>query len=90
MGVTGFFLKPRKYDYRCGYLKDRQESMMKRVEKICKDNNIEMNLKSSSEPISRHSGSYFENRNEFKINAKVRNIIILLIIIVLLCLLIYL
>lgn len=57
MVTKSAFLKPRKYDFRSGYLDGRRDAMMERVIKICKNYGIENNIgiKANSSNIFKHN-----------------------------------
>jgi len=83
MGQIGIFFKPRKYDLRSEYMKDRKDAMMERVEKICKANEIEMSIKPETIPMI--------TRNRKRYIAKPKNsfIFVAFVLLILICLLLY-
>lgn len=83
MGMIGIFFKPRKYDFRSGYMKDRKDAMMERVEKICKANEFEMSINPETTPM------ITRNRKRFITKPKNSYIFVALVLLTLLCLLIY-
>jgi len=83
MGLIGIFFKPRKYDFRSGYMKDRKDAMMERVEKICKANKFEMSINPKTTPM------ITRNRKRFITKPKNSYIFVALVLLTLLCLLIY-
>ena len=84
MGMIGIFFKPRKYDFRSGYMKDRKDAMMERVEKICKTNEIEMGIKSETIPM------ITRNRKRFVAKPKNSFIFVAFVLLILICVLLYL
>lgn len=89
MGFIGIFLKPRKYDFRSGYLSDREKTMMDRVHKVCVEQGIDENnvIKTSTlkESIESHriSNNTDSNRSNF------RFIIVLCLILIIAFIIIY-